>query len=642
MKHVRKKWMAAALALVMALTLLPANALAAFGQTRETGTRHEAGSAQELKEALASAQAGDVIALTGDITVTNEGAGLPRGEAVVTVPAGVTLDGGGHRIVAAESWNKGENSIVGATSGHAVIRDLTVVGNENTKHGVNIYSDPAVEGEARTSAALENVTIENCGNAGLVVANSVVTADGLITRGNAWGAVNVDRGTPSFTMTNGKLEENIQIWTEAPEAAEIQAEGLSLAVKGMGDGTLKGYTYFTDDVSKLGEAYDEENKTVYTALEEAVKVPEVRGLRLVRSVTVGSGQSLTIPATLTLTIAEGAVLTVEDGGDLTNSGEIVVEDGGELSGTVTGGDGAVKHLYTVRFDANGGEAIADQTVENGQEIELPQAVREDHDFLGWTLEDETYAAGETYTVTASVTFTAQWEETAGDEDEDGKPGDDEDTDEDNKPGDDEDTGDDEDSEPGEDEDTGDGEETWKNPYADVAEGQWFYASVRYVTENGLMTGVAENAFGPDIHTTRGMLVTILHRLEGEPEAGAHGFTDVVEGKYYAEAVAWAAANDIVNGYSDTEFAPERTLSREEMAAILYRYAQYKGHDVSVKGDLDRFADSESVGGWALEAMTWAVGAKILDGMDGRLAPQGDALRSQTATVLMRMSALAGN
>ena len=604
MRHARKNWLAAALALVMALTLLPANALAAFGQTRETGTRHQAGSAQELKEALTAAQPGDVIALTGDITVTNEDAGLPRNEAVVTVPGGVTLDGGGFSIIAAESWSKElANSIVGATSGQVVIRDLTIVGNENTKHGVNIYSAPEAEGEARTSVELEDVTIENSGNAGLVVANSVVTAAGLTTRGNAWGAVNVDLGVPSFTMTDSRLEEDVQIWTETADA-EIEAEGLDLVVKGVGDGTLKGYTYITDDVSKLGEAYDEENKTVYTALEEAVKAPEVRGLRLVRDVTVGSGQSITIPETVTLTIGDGVTLTVENGGTLTNDGEIVVEDGGQLDGDIDGDDEAVKHRYTVRFDANGGENVASQTVESGAEIELPQAVREGYDFLGWELNDETYAAGEKYTVTSSVTFTAQWQES--------------------------------------DEDGGNGDEEWENPYADVSANQWFYAAVQYVSENKLMNGVAENAFGPDIHTTRGMLVTILHRMEGEPQAGEHSFADVAEDKYYADAVAWAAENDIVNGYSDTVFAPEKAMSREEMAVVLYRYAQYKGWDVSAQGDLSRYADSESVSAWSAEAMTWAVGAKVMDGMDGRLAPQGDALRSQTATVLMRVSTLAGN
>ena len=605
MRHARKNWLAAALALVMALTLLPANALAAFGQTRETGTRHQAGSAQELKEALTAAQPDDVIALTGDITVTNEDAGLPRNEAVVTVPGGVTLDGGGFSIIAAESWSKElANSIVGATSGQVVIRDLTIVGNENTKHGVNIYSAPEAEGEARTSVELEDVTIENSGNAGLVVANAVVTAAGLTTRGNAWGAVNVDLGVPSFTMTDSRLEEDVQIWTESPETAEIEAEGLDLVVKGVGDGTLKGYTYITDDVSKLGEAYDEENKTVYTALEEAVKAPEVRGLRLVRDVTVGSGQSITIPETVTLTIGDGVTLTVENGGTLTNDGEIVVEDGGQLDGDIDGDDEAVKHRYTVRFDANGGENVASQTVESGAEIELPQAVREGYDFLGWELNDETYAAGEKYTVTSSVTFTAQWKET----DEDGDNGD----------------------------------EEWENPYADVSANQWFYAAVQYVSENNLMNGVAENAFGPDIHTTRGMLVTILHRMEGEPQAGEHSFTDVAEDEYYADAVAWAAENDIVNGYSDTVFAPEKAMSREEMAVVLYRYAQYKGWDVSAQGDLSRYTDSESVSAWSAEAMTWAVGAKVMNGMDGRLAPQGDALRSQTATVLMRVSTLAGN
>ena len=260
--------------------------------------------------------------------------------------------------------------------------------------------------------------------------------------------------------------------------------------------------------------------------------------------------------------------------------------------------------FTITFDASGGATPAPQTTVKGRLTSLPVSTRYGYDFLGWELNDETYAAGEKYTVTSSVTFTAQWKETDGD--------------------------------------GGNGDEEWENPYADVTANQWFYAAVQYVSENKLMNGVAENAFGPDTHTTRGMLVTILHRMEGEPQAGEHSFADVAEDKYYADAVAWAAENDIVNGYSDTVFAPEKAMSREEMAVVLYRYAQYKGWDVSAQGDLSRYADSESVSAWSAEAMTWAVGAKVMDGMDGRLAPQGDALRSQTATVLMRVSTLAGN
>ena len=598
MRHARKNWLAAALALVMALTLLPANALAAFGQTRETGTRHQAGSAQELKEALTAAQPGDVIALTGDITVTNENAGLPRNEAVVTVPGGVTLDGGGFSIIAAESWSKElANSIVGATSGQVVIRDLTIVGNENTKHGVNIYSAPEAEGEARTSVELEDVTIENSGNAGLVVANSVVTAAGLTTRGNAWGAVNVDLGVPSFTMTDSRLEEDVQIWTETADA-EIEAEGLDLVVKGVGDGTLKGYTYITDDVSKLGEAYDEENKTVYTALEEAVKAPEVRGLRLVRDVTVGSGQSITIPETVTLTIGDGVTLTVESGGTLTNDGEIVVEDGGQLDGDIDGDDEAVKHRYTVRFDANGGENVASQTVKSGAEIELPQAVREGYDFLGWELNDETYAAGEKYTVTSSVTFTAQWQES--------------------------------------DEDGGNGDEEWENPYADVSANQWFYAAVQYVSENNLMNGVAENAFGPDIHTTRGMLVTTLYRLAGEPEVTElSSFTDVPENRYFTQAIAWAQDVGLAKGVTDTRFAPESSVTREQAVTFLYRYVTLiLEQEPGRGGDLTQFTDAGKISKFAEKPMAWATAEGFLEGYgDGKVGPKNPVTRAQMAKLL---------
>ena len=178
------------------------------------------------------------------------------------------------------------------------------------------------------------------------------------------------------------------------------------------------------------------------------------------------------------------------------------------------------------------------------------------------------------------------------------------------------------------------------PFHDVTEGDWFYEAVRYAYENGLMDGVGDNLFAPNSETTRAQLVTILYRLAGEPEPGGDsGFADVAAGTWYTDAVAWAAENGIVNGVSDTEFAPGEDITREQLAAILYRYAAYQGYDVSQRADLLGFGDAESISGYAQEALSWAHAQGLVLGFeDGSLRPQGTASRAQIAAVLMRFLA----
>ena len=174
------------------------------------------------------------------------------------------------------------------------------------------------------------------------------------------------------------------------------------------------------------------------------------------------------------------------------------------------------------------------------------------------------------------------------------------------------------------------------PFTDVTTSDWFYGAVAYVYDNGLMTGTSATTFSPNATTPRGMLVTILHRLEGEPAANDAGFTDVENGAWYQAAVDWAAANGIVNGTSETTFDPNGTLTREQMAAILYRYAAYKGYDVSQLADLSRFSDSSAVSTYAADALAWANAAGLITGVtDTTLSPQGSAVRAQAATILMR-------
>ena len=178
------------------------------------------------------------------------------------------------------------------------------------------------------------------------------------------------------------------------------------------------------------------------------------------------------------------------------------------------------------------------------------------------------------------------------------------------------------------------------PFTDVTEGDWFYDAVRCAYETGLMDGVGDNLFAPNSETTRAQLVTILYRLAGQPEPGGDsGFSDVETGIWYTDAVAWAAENGIVNGVSDTEFAPGDDITREQLAAILYRYAAYQGYDVSQRADLSGFGDASSIRGYAQEALSWAHAQGLVLGFeDGSLRPQGTASRAQIAAVLMRFLA----
>ncbi|MCQ5130613.1 S-layer homology domain-containing protein [Butyricicoccus faecihominis] len=174
-----------------------------------------------------------------------------------------------------------------------------------------------------------------------------------------------------------------------------------------------------------------------------------------------------------------------------------------------------------------------------------------------------------------------------------------------------------------------------NPFADVKEGDWFYESVRYVFEKGLMNGTDSDRFSPEQSASRAMLVAMLWRLAGQPTVNeAAPFTDVTANAYYAEAAVWAVENGIVKGYGDNLFGPNDPVTREQLAAILYRYAQVKGQDTAMAGDLSGFADQPS--GWASEPVRWAVGAGLLSGKGGGvLDPTGNATRAETAAMLMR-------
>ena len=337
---------------------------------------------------------------------------------------------------------------------------------------------------------------------------------------------------------------------------------------------------------------------------------------LQEDLTVDAGESLTIPQGAALTIPDGTTLTnsgtITNDGTINNRGTLTIEPGGNLagSGTVTGN--SVEWPYTpppanpnYRIDVTtteGGTVTKDPAAAKaGETVTLTPAPEEGYevgevsvtDRFGDTVEVTEQADG-TYTftmpngqVSVNVTFVEVQPEPL--------------------------------------------------PFTDVSETDWFHDAVQYVYENGLMDGVGDGQFAPNNPTTRAQLVTILYRLEGEPAVtGQSAFTDVEPDTWYTNAVAWAAANGIVNGVSETQFAPGNNITREQLATILYRYAQAKGYDVSASADLSGFPDAGDIQSYATQALSWAVAEGLLQGFeDNSLRPQGNATRAQIATILMR-------
>lgn len=174
------------------------------------------------------------------------------------------------------------------------------------------------------------------------------------------------------------------------------------------------------------------------------------------------------------------------------------------------------------------------------------------------------------------------------------------------------------------------------PFRDVSVGDWCYDAVKYVYESGLMAGTSASTFEPGVTTTRGMVVTILYRLEGQPNVFGSVFPDVASGQYYTDAVAWAVENGIVAGYENGNFGPHDTITREQLAAILFRYAGYKGYNVTGRTDLSKFSDKDQIHGYAVEPLAWANSEGLVNGTSAAtLNPRGAATRAQVAAILTR-------
>lgn len=255
--------------------------------------------------------------------------------------------------------------------------------------------------------------------------------------------------------------------------------------------------------------------------------------------------------------------------------------------------GSASTTYTLTFETNGGNAISKVTKNKGTTIDLAQyaPTKSGATFEGWYADKGLTKKITSVKLDANTTVYAKWTEAP----------------------------------------------VSGLPFGDVKSADWFYNDVKYVYEKGMMAGTAADVFAPNATTTRAMIVTILYRLEGSPAVtGTSAFVDVPAGQWYTDAVNWAAANQIVKGTSATTFAPNDSITREQMAAILYRYAQYKGYDVTKKADLSGYSDNGQVSAYAKDALAWANAAKLINGVtDTTLAPQGNATRAQVSAILHR-------
>ena len=268
--------------------------------------------------------------------------------------------------------------------------------------------------------------------------------------------------------------------------------------------------------------------------------------------------------------------------------------------TYTGGGGGGYNppvtYYTLRFETGGGSDIPSVREAYNAYIDLTKYVPtwRGHTFIGWYSERSLMNKVSGVYLTKDMTVYALWRV-------------------DENPG------------------------TGANPFTDVSEKDWFYGDVMFVYENGLMLGTSKTLFSPHGTATRGMMATILWRMEGSPAPkGKNSFTDVEAGKWYADAITWTAENGIFAGYGKDKFGPDDPITREQLAAIFYRYADYKGYDLTVKGNLDKFKDADKITDYAKTAMQWAVGSDLVKGKSGALLdPQDKATRAEIATMLHR-------
>ena len=327
-------------------------------------------------------------------------------------------------------------------------------------------------------------------------------------------------------------------------------------------------------------------------------------------IIVKNSESFTAPASNGLTRPDGNTDSyfkwLGNDGNLYTPGESVSADVTKLTAKFAGGSsgsggggGSRKPsvtYYTLHFETNGGSAITDMREANNTRISLTKYVptRHGHTFIGWYSDHSLTNQVSEVSLTKNMTVYAGWR---ADENPD----------------------------------------IVVNPFTDVSEKDWFYNDAMFVYKNGLMLGTSKTLFGPHGTVTRGMMATILWRMEGSlAPKGENSFTDVEAGRWYADAITWTTENGIFAGYSKDKFGPDDPITREQLTAIFYRYADYKGYKLTVTGNLDKFEDADKITDYAKTVMQWAVGNGLIKGKSETLLdPQGTATRAEISAMLHR-------
>lgn len=387
----------------------------------------------------------------------------------------------------------------------------------------------------------------------------------------------------------------------SPQPFGGSEEIISFTLKPLKKGTTEITHYRTEMLGQNNERYTVNEVSAAVVIGDGGSVTETTTETTTVTETTTESTTVTESTTATTeTTTEGTTETTTETGT-----ETTTQSAGGSS-TSGGGGGASTATYTVTFVVNGERTT--QSVRSGESIERPEdPVAEGYIFEGW-YSDMAYITEYDFSQAVTRNITLYGKMSAVQE-------------------------------------TGEGQteavsEEGTSAYTDVGNEDWFKNAVDYVTEKGLMVGISENEFAPRMAVTRGMFVTVIHRMEGTPEAESEAsFKDVEEGSWYEEAVNWAAENYIVYGYSAEEYGPGDIITREQMAAIIYRYAEYKGIDMSVENE-NRYMgynDHENISNYAKPAVSWVSEKGLMAGdADGGFRPKDKATRAETAQVFMNV------
>lgn len=561
---------------------------------------------KDLKTAVKEAPDNAKITLLKNVEVND----------AVTIPAGVTLDSGKNTTITLTT-KLDNGAFITAGGDNVTIRNITIDTNGNAKHGVQFY---CVKG-----GEMDKVTVNGGYYTSVIVNGAEATIKNSILKlDEGQGYANIEFAVGSGVKTVPKVTiENVTVTPNKPVVYMDKTTFDSIqALSGTSSGITRddlneqyvngAFLYYND-----GDTDPENTLPVIT-----FDFTEGSTANLTQKINI-SGHLDSLPTASRSGYRLDGWYTEAEGGEKITTDTLFTKDTtvyaqwSKKSSSSSRYDGYITIINPKNGEVSVSDTWADEddkitltiTPDKGYEVDKIEIVDDEGDKIDAKKVDD---EDNKYTfrmancdVTVTVTFK-----------EEGKTTEDTDKEEDK-----------------DDETT----ETTKLNFTDVKESDWFYKGVAYVVDKDIMSGVSENEFAPSGKLTRAMLVQMLYNMESRPACDAeNAFMDVPVGQWYTDAVIWANDEKIVSGMGEGLFAPNMEITREQMVAMLYNYAKYKGYDVTASADLSAFADTASVSAWAQPAMQWAVAEGYISGMgDSQLAPQGTATRAEIASVIMR-------